>query len=163
MHVVWNIINELHEILFMVLKPLNLQSYKIEKPPKNEEWRMLFSEQHSNDNIVRKCVRWATETHWPWKHHLPLSERQRLLPAWPWCCCWNITCWYAGMRNTVKWLMPWWLWILCSDSLAPFSVPKHSRIPNFCQNNKNACQDFSVRYNKVTPIHKHVVVSWEPI
>lgn len=69
MHVVWNI-NELHEILFMVLKPLNLQSYKIEKPPKNEEWRMLFSEQHSNDNIVRKRVRWATETHWPWKHHL---------------------------------------------------------------------------------------------
>lgn len=104
MHVVWNIINELHEILFMVLKPLNLQSYKIEKPPKNEEWRMLFSEQHSNDNIVRKCVRWATETHWLWKHHLPLSERQRLLPAWPWCCCWNITCWYAGMRNTVKYI-----------------------------------------------------------
>lgn len=92
MHVVWNI-NELHEIVFMVLKPLNLQSYKIEKPPKNEE---CFS--------LNSTVMITTETHWPWKHHLPLSERQRLLPAWPWCCCWNITCWYAGMRNTVKYI-----------------------------------------------------------
>lgn len=42
MHVVWNI-NEVHEIVFMVLKPLNLQSYKIEKPPKNEECFSLNS------------------------------------------------------------------------------------------------------------------------